>query len=285
VIESSGAGTLRAYDATNLANELYDSGQNKARDGLGSYVKFSAPTIVNGKVYVGTQNSLAVFGLLGAPALGANGVVNGANFVVSAVAPGSIVTLLGQNLATAVATASYPLPFTLGGSSLTIGGLPAPLYYASPRQIDAQVPFEVPPGPAAAVLTAGGTPLLPATLTVQAVAPELFIDESGHAVVNSPAVAGSMAIVFATGLGSVANPVATGAAAPSSPPSTTTAPVTATLGGQAAAVSSAQLEPGVAGVYEVAIQIPSLAPGDYPLVITIGGVSSNSAPITVSAGP
>ncbi len=63
-IESSGGGTLRAYDAGNLASELYNSGQNRTRDNLGSYVKFSTPTIVNGKVYAGTQNSLAVFGLL-----------------------------------------------------------------------------------------------------------------------------------------------------------------------------------------------------------------------------
>jgi hypothetical protein len=64
VLESSGSGTLRAYDATNLAVELYDSGQNRVRDALGSYVKFSTPTIADGKVFAGTQNSLAVFGLL-----------------------------------------------------------------------------------------------------------------------------------------------------------------------------------------------------------------------------
>src|SRR5260370_28611292 len=65
VTESSGGGILRAYDAANLATELYNSGQNRARDALGSYVKFSTPTIVNGKVYAGTQNSLPVFGLFG----------------------------------------------------------------------------------------------------------------------------------------------------------------------------------------------------------------------------
>ena len=64
VLESSGSGVLRAYDAANLANELYNSNQNRARDALGPYVKFSTPTIANGKTYAGTQNSLAVYGLL-----------------------------------------------------------------------------------------------------------------------------------------------------------------------------------------------------------------------------
>jgi hypothetical protein len=60
---------LHAYDASNLGHELYNSNQNRARDGLASYVKFSVPTIANGKVYVGTQNSLAVFGLLAGPTM------------------------------------------------------------------------------------------------------------------------------------------------------------------------------------------------------------------------
>jgi Ricin-type beta-trefoil lectin domain-like len=61
----SGSGVLRAYDATNLGNELYNSGQNSSRDQLDSYTKFSVPTIANGKVFVGTQTSLSIFGLLG----------------------------------------------------------------------------------------------------------------------------------------------------------------------------------------------------------------------------
>jgi hypothetical protein len=60
-------GTLHAYDASNLANELYNSQMNPARDALGSFVKFSVPVVANGKVYVGTGNSLAVFGLLNEP--------------------------------------------------------------------------------------------------------------------------------------------------------------------------------------------------------------------------
>ncbi|HZU66404.1 MAG TPA: hypothetical protein VFA09_03930 [Ktedonobacteraceae bacterium] len=59
----SGPGVLRAYDATNIGRELYNSEQDAARDGLDSYVKFSVPTIAGGKVFVGTQTSLTIYGL------------------------------------------------------------------------------------------------------------------------------------------------------------------------------------------------------------------------------
>jgi hypothetical protein len=56
---------LRAYDAANLGRELYNSAQNSERDSTGSpNNKFTPPTIVNGKVYVPTTNSLVVYGLL-----------------------------------------------------------------------------------------------------------------------------------------------------------------------------------------------------------------------------
>jgi len=62
VWEVRSGGVLHAYDATTLA-ELYNSSQAGTRDRLGSYVKFTLPTIADGKVFVATANSVAVFGL------------------------------------------------------------------------------------------------------------------------------------------------------------------------------------------------------------------------------
>ena len=55
---------LYAYDATNLANQLYNSNQAGTRDQFGPGNKFITPMIANGKVFVGTQTGVAVFGLL-----------------------------------------------------------------------------------------------------------------------------------------------------------------------------------------------------------------------------
>ena len=59
-----GNGILRAYDAGNLANELYDSSQAGSRDTFGVASKFSIPLVANGKVIVRVQNQLVGFGLL-----------------------------------------------------------------------------------------------------------------------------------------------------------------------------------------------------------------------------
>jgi hypothetical protein len=66
--EGSSGGTLHAYEANNVAHELWNSQQIPARDALGTFAKFCAPTVANGKVYAATFSSnLVVYGLLATP--------------------------------------------------------------------------------------------------------------------------------------------------------------------------------------------------------------------------
>ena len=61
---ASGAAILQAHNASNVATTLYSSSTNSSRDNPGPAVKFSVPTVVNGKVYVGTGTQVSIYGLL-----------------------------------------------------------------------------------------------------------------------------------------------------------------------------------------------------------------------------
>ncbi|MGA2094770.1 MAG: immunoglobulin domain-containing protein [Candidatus Acidiferrum sp.] len=63
-VEANSTGILHAYDATNLTNELYNSNQAANNRDQFSDNKYVTPMVANGKVYVGTPNSVVVFGLL-----------------------------------------------------------------------------------------------------------------------------------------------------------------------------------------------------------------------------
>ena len=107
--QSGGPTVLHAYDATDVSKELYNSQQNVTRDNPGPAVKFTLPVVVNGKVYVGTQTQLSVYGQLPLSlTLSPTSVVGGnsstGTVTLNAAAPvgGAVVTLASNNAAAQV---------------------------------------------------------------------------------------------------------------------------------------------------------------------------------------
>jgi len=210
------------------------------------------------------------------PSVAPGGVVNGASFAPGSVAPGSIISILGNNLATATSEAQgAPLPTSLGTTSVRINGGLAPLYYVSPKQINAQLPYETALGSASLVVMVGSFSSAPALFSVSIAGPGIFLANGIRAVVQNqdgsantptePAESGSVIVAYLTGQGAVDNPVPTGAIAPASPLSRAVASSSATIGGQKAGIQFLGLTPSLVGVLQVNIQVPNLPVGDYPL--------------------
>ncbi|HEV3199066.1 MAG TPA: IPT/TIG domain-containing protein [Bryobacteraceae bacterium] len=227
------------------------------------------------------------------PSISSAGIVNLASLTPS-IAPGSLISINGVNLAFGDATASsMPLPISLNGTSITINGIAAPLAFASSTQISAQVPFETKVGTATLLIQVGTVPSLPVTFEVTAAAPGvLTTPQSIHAVTQNypdgtlnspenPARPGQYVAVYLTGQGLVDHPVATGAAAPTSPLSLPLAPVLVQVGGKVADIGFAGLAPGFVGLMQLDIVIPEVDAGEQPLDVSIGGVAANRTVLSV----
>jgi uncharacterized protein (TIGR03437 family) len=184
------------------------------------------------------------------------------------------------------------LPSSLAGVSVTVGGLPAPLLYVGPGQINFQVPYEIPSGASSVVVTANGLPATAASVTVASASPGIFVYGSNWAVAqnqdyslnaaSNPAKVGSYITLYGTGGGTVSPSVATGSAAPASPLSYTAASVTASINGVPAKVIFAGLAPGEVGLLQVDVQVPTMPSGTYPIQIQAAGFTSNSPSIAVA---
>ncbi len=123
VENNSTAAVLHAYDATNLANELYNSNQaSGGRDQFGVGNKFVTPTIANGNVYVGTPNSVAVFGLLPS-------YTSTLTLPSITTQPASLTVNAGQTATfTVAATGSAPLSYQWQSNGSSISGATSSSY-------------------------------------------------------------------------------------------------------------------------------------------------------------
>ena len=131
----------------------------------------SAGSFVDGTTIVGNVSSTS------APILARNGTVNGASFAPGEpLAPGGIISSFGIHLAPGnFAATSIPLPNSLGGLTLLAGGRPAPLYFAGAGQLNAQLPFETPPGAATQLIARiNGLHSVPQEAVVAAARPGVF---------------------------------------------------------------------------------------------------------------
>src|SRR5689334_24531293 len=130
------------------------------------------------------------------PAVAPNGLVNAASFAApgapnGSLAPGSIASLFGSDLAAAVQAAAVPLPKTLGDTdAVTIGLAAAPLFFVSGGQINLQIPFEAQPGTWDFAVTRAGRTSASRAVTIVPASPGIFIvDPSGQgAIVNTNGV-------------------------------------------------------------------------------------------------
>jgi uncharacterized protein (TIGR03437 family) len=235
------------------------------------------------------------------PAISANGVVNGASFQPGVVA-NSWVTIQGTNLAPKTDDWSHSivngaLPTSLDGVSVSMGGKPAYVYFISPSQLNVLAP-DVSAGPiSVTVTTAGGTSTAFAT-TASAYGPAFFLWPSNQVVATRqdysyaakagtfagattvPAKPGDVIILWATGFGPTMPAAPPGVSVPASGGYSTASAPTVTVNSIPATVYGGALAPGSAGLYQIAIQVPTtLADGDWPIQATIGGVASPAGTI------
>jgi len=219
--------------------------------------------------------------------------------------PGALLNISGTDLAERLAFApSFPLPTNLGGVSVKIGDRFAPLFFVSPKQIIAMVPYEVSGQVNVQVVTgprAGGNSV---AVNLSPTAPGIFstnLSGSGQgAILNAdnslaapggagrPAKRGDVVTIYASGLGPVTPTLPSGLEAGSGG---TTIPTlvnqpTVRIGGQVATVNSTSLAAGYAGFYVITAQVPANAStgNNVPVQITtFEGQASNT--VTMAIGP
>lgn len=242
-------------------------------------------------IFNGTTTQHGLLGSLAPPAqvIAAQNAASGAS---GAIAPGEILALSGITVGPrpAVSSTASPVATSLGGTTVTVNGTPAPVLYTQADQTNVIVPWGATGTTASIVVTSGTTTSQTLSVPMTAAAPGLFT--SGGAALawnqdgtlnsaSNAAPAGSVVVLYATGLGQTDPPGQDGAKYGDLVLAETVAPVTASVGGKAATVIYAGSAPGqIAGVMQVEVVIPAGAgTGAVPVVITSSGASSVGASV------
>jgi uncharacterized protein (TIGR03437 family) len=293
----------------------YDNTYNVLSNGTyndGAFYQYSLG--VNGQAFVATGIN-GLYSLMvgfGAPQFSASGVylnplgvVNAASFapITNPIAPGEVITLFGSGLAASNVNApSVPLPTTLGNTQVTINGTAAPLYYVTPTQIAAFVPQAITPyngvNYATVQVVNNGMKSNPVTVLVNYTAPGVpsatangigpaLAQHAGYALITSsdPATVGETIVVYGVGLGAVSPAVGDGAPAPSNPPSqnTDTDYVDFSNPNDPGNLLFAGLTPGLAGLYQMNVTIPSgTSSGNVTVDISTPDAYTQEATISVA---
>ena len=229
--------------------------------------------------------------------LNPSGIVNAASSApfTAGIAPGELLTLYGTNLADSLVIApAIPFPIALGNVQVTINGVAAPIYYVSPTQISAIVPYELTAAIAQVQVITDGNPSNTVTMFTNTTSVGVFsvppgglgygavLHQSGLLVSPAnPAQIGETVSVYLTGLGAVSPGIADGAAGPVSTLSQATSTITADIDGTAATITYSGLAPQLAGLYQVNLTVPSgLTAGDH--FLDISGPDSYTTEVLIS---
>jgi uncharacterized protein (TIGR03437 family) len=221
------------------------------------------------------------------------GVKNAAGDTPEAiVAPGSVVSVAGVNLAPGRETGpAAPLKQTLSGVTLRSSGLLMPLFFVTPEQINAQLPFEIGEGPQTLTVSVPGKPDVTANFTVARNAPGLFANvvaetayvlashADGSAVTpDSPAVKGESITVYGTGFGPYAGTAMDGFILPPGPSLLLVDPVDILVGGAAIQPDYAGVAAQKVGVHAITFTVGDSLPGgtNVPLKVRVNGHESNT---------
>jgi uncharacterized protein (TIGR03437 family) len=308
VTSNSSASVLATYSNGDPSGQLVNVGnsrwvrtwqpQRPSAPGLAAAASVTAFVVsANGAVLAGQIDIPVTFGTPSSvPIVNSGGVLNAASYQGTVVAPGSLITIYGANLAQggAAQSATAPLPLQLGQTNVLLAGRQLPLLYTSDGQINAQVPYDLPLNvPTQLVVETAGTQSVPEPLAVAPAQPAIFtVDQSGAGqgvIVNSanviadrnaPVTAGDTLVIYCTGLGAVTSVLPPGV--PATGATSTVAPVSVTIGGQPSPqVTYAGLTPSFPGLYQVNAVVPSGVSGDtVPVVLTVAG--QTSPPVTIA---